>query len=211
LTCGFVAVIVASPWLMRSVVGRSAEWQELSDVGQAYGGVSAILAGLAFCGIAGSLILQWRQTRLTHVMTVSEQHFALAKMGIDDPDLMFPLVSGTPTAEVRRWVLLNLWVAHWRMRWETGELSSAGLRTCFQLLFAEDAARTWWRTLGMGGWGVDHDADRRSRAFEAIADTAYRKAVDAALEKSAISPISTRDGAAADTAARNTPRDQPRT
>ena len=66
---GFVALILSSPWLVRMIVPKSENWHDLSEIGQAYGGVSAILSGLAFCGIAGSLVLQWRQVQHTQTMT----------------------------------------------------------------------------------------------------------------------------------------------
>jgi hypothetical protein len=37
----------------------------LSDVGQAYGAVSAVVSGLALLGVAVSLVIQQRQNRMT--------------------------------------------------------------------------------------------------------------------------------------------------
>ncbi|WP_281179849.1 DUF6082 family protein [Actinoplanes subtropicus] len=159
---------------MRSAVGASAGWGELSDVGQAYGGVSAILSGLALCGIAGSLLLQWRQTRLAHVTAVRERHFELVKMAVEDPDLMFPITPDISIAERKRWMVLNLWVAHWAMLWDTHELSRRALRTVFDELFHDESAAAWWAARGRPGWDVD--ARGRRKAFQAVADEAYEAA-----------------------------------
>jgi hypothetical protein len=58
VACVVLGGIAATPVLMRLTAGGDASWDELSDIGQAYGGVSAVLSGLAFCAIAGSLLLQ---------------------------------------------------------------------------------------------------------------------------------------------------------
>jgi hypothetical protein len=175
LVVGLVAAIVASPWLMKFVVGRSDSWQELSNVGQAYGGVSAILSGLAFCGIAGSLVLQWRQVRLGQIMTARERHFELVKLAVEDPDLAFPFQHNLSRSELRRWLVLNLWVAHWAMLWDMGALSLQGLRTEFNLLFQDREGLAWWAERGRAGW--QGEVSRRRKAFVAVAEDAYQRAV----------------------------------
>ena len=171
LMAAFVGVVVASPWLTRSFVRRSEDGHELSEMGQAYGGVSAILSGLAFCGIAISLLLQWRQVRLTRIMAARERHFELVKLGIDDPSLMLaPLPGGSP-ASARKRVICNLWVAHWAMGWDIGSLSPARLRVLFDELFGDETARAWWAAGGSPAWARD-----RGGVFWAVADEAYRDA-----------------------------------
>jgi hypothetical protein len=61
------------------------DWNRLSDIGQAFGGVSAVLSALAFCAIAASLLLQWRQLRMTTVIAARERHFDLVRLAVDDP------------------------------------------------------------------------------------------------------------------------------
>ncbi|MCO8271132.1 DUF6082 family protein [Actinoplanes sp. TRM 88003] len=175
---GFFAMIVVSPWLLDSTVGRSEDWHRLSEVGQAYGGVSAILAGLAFCGIAGSLLLQWRQVRLTQVMLLRERHFELARIAVDDPSMAFPRITGKSDVEARRLMVLNLWVAHWSMLWNTGQLSPQGLAAQFDLLFSEPAAVEWWSLVG-ARWSGDPSLNRRGREFQTMANEAHQRAVAA--------------------------------
>jgi hypothetical protein len=188
-TIGLVAMIVASPWLMGSFVSRSTDWHELSEIGQAYGGVSAILSGLAFCGIAVSLILQWRQVRLTQVMTERERHFELVKMAVDDPTLMFTPIPVTSGAEQRRWMVFNLWVAHWAMLWDTRSINQVVLRKLFDGLFSDDLALKYW-VVSRLSWRME--PGRRRRAFLAVADEAYNRALGA--RPGAVSQPSTEDG-----------------
>jgi hypothetical protein len=174
---GLVAAIVAAPWLVKAAVGRSADWVQLSNIGQAYGGVSALLSGLAFCGVACSLILQWRQVRLTQIMAVQDRQFELVKLAINDPDLGFSFGTDLPFEEKRRWQASNLWVAHWAMQWEMGMLSEPVLRVAFEEHFKHNAvARDWW--MNSGPTWHPHP-DRRLRRFLAIADESFRRALAA--------------------------------
>lgn len=158
---------------MRPIISRTQDWRELSDVGQAYGGISAILSGLAFCGIASSLLLQWRQVRLTQLLTTRERHFELVKLGLEDPSLRPPGSSGESAAEIRQWAYFNLWVSHWAMLWDTGSTSSVQLRRNFDGLFCDEAALDWWGKFGLS-WNTD--TGKHPRAFMAIAHEAYRDA-----------------------------------
>jgi uncharacterized protein DUF6082 len=168
LMISFVALIVASPWLTRAAVDPSDDWRGVSDIGQAYGGVSAILSGLAFCGIAGSLILQWRQVRQSHVMTARERHFELMRLTLEgDPGLLAGLL-GVPDAVARQWVIRNLWVAHWAMLWETGALTLPQLRREFDDFFRDETSRAWWTAVGLPRW-----RDESDEAFIRVATESY--------------------------------------
>ncbi|WP_203728276.1 DUF6082 family protein [Paractinoplanes durhamensis] len=174
LIIGFISMVVASPWLLSAVVSRSADWHALSEVGQAYGGISAILSGLAFGAIAASLLLQWRQIRLTQTVMARERHFELTKLAVDDPRLIFPALPGRSDEEKRRWMYLNLWVAHWAMLWETGAMTAPGARGNFRILFEDDMALEWWAERG-SAWSSN--PSRRLSTFLTIADEAYRQTV----------------------------------
>lgn len=165
-----VAVVVASPWLMKSVAEGSDDWHELSDVGQAYGGVSAILSGLAFCGIAVSLLLQWRQVRLTRTMTERERHFDLVQMAMDDPSLLFTDRPGITLADRRKRMYINLWVSHWAMLWQTGSLDRTSLRDLLDDIFRNELARAWWVSV-RSNWTLD--GTKRSQVFKAAVDEAH--------------------------------------
>jgi Family of unknown function (DUF6082) len=113
---------------MRRAVGNGGDWITLSNVGQAYGGVSAILSGLAFCGIACSIFLQWRQNRLTQLTASRERQFELVKLAMADPDLMFQREEGESIQTHTQKMYYNLWVSHWAMLLELGAISESELR-----------------------------------------------------------------------------------
>lgn len=169
-----MALIVASPWLMKPLFGRAQDWRELSDVGQAYGGISAILSGLALCGIAISLLFQWRHVRLTQVMTARERHFELVKLAFDDPDLQPPTRWKGSALGLKQRAYHNLWVSHWEMLWDTGAMGRLEARRHLDSLFLSDAALDWWAQVGPT-WSVD--GGRRRRKFMMIAHEAHRDAI----------------------------------
>lgn len=175
LLTGFVMLILVAPWLSRSLLSRSDDWDELSNVGQAYGGVSAILAGLAFCGIACSLLLQWRQVRQSQLMTLRERHFDLVKMGLEDSELLvIPFKGGRPE-DMRKWTAYNLWVSYWAMLWDTRAADRPTLRGLLYNLFTDPSAAAWWSATRMNGWHLG--ARGRRIKFLAIADEAHRMAL----------------------------------
>jgi len=159
-----VAGIVLSPLALTWLGDSSADWKLLADVGQAYGGASAILSGLAFCGIATSLILQWRQFRSSLLYSVKQRHFELVKLALENPEFLY--VDGEEVArdpDVQLKVYGNLLVNHWAMTWDMGFMTESALRQSGRRLFLSTLARDWWLT-----WGTSYLGTRRRQRFVQI-------------------------------------------
>ena len=156
------------------MVGQTQDWDELSEIGQAYGGISAILSGLALCAIGGSLLLQRRQAHLSAVTAARERHFDLVKLALDDPILRYPGIFSSSPEEARQWAYMNLWVSYWEMLWDTGAMSHIELCAQLDLLFSDNDAVAWWTASGPF-WGITA-ATRRRRMFLATANEAFRRA-----------------------------------
>src|SRR5688572_13410585 len=75
-----IAAIVVSPLLFRALAGYATGWTDMADVGDAYGGVGAVLSGLALGGVVLSLLLQWRQNTADRSLAVRQHHFELIKL-----------------------------------------------------------------------------------------------------------------------------------
>jgi hypothetical protein len=186
---GAIGVIVVAPWITRAAAVHQADnWEELSNIGQAYGGVSAIVSGLALCGIVASLLLQRQQIRLTRTITARERHFELLKLGLADPELIIGTSVASSPEESRQWQIRNMWVAHWLMLWDTGSLSRPVLRLLFDDLFTDAVALTWWSTVGSSAFTRD-----RGGVFVQTATDAYLEAA-----KSRSVPPAPRDATDAD-------------
>jgi hypothetical protein len=80
-----LAAIVASPFALRLIAKINLDWVKLSNVGQAYGAVSALLSALAFIAISLALILQARQARETRDYAITERQSALLQLGLEHP------------------------------------------------------------------------------------------------------------------------------
>jgi hypothetical protein len=137
--------IVVSPVFLDAVSNESEDWAFRADVGTAYGGISAILSGLALCGVAASLILQHRQSIVERMAIERERHFDLVSLGITFPELL-PAVepeSGIgPNA--RQETYINLHMGYWMRTVQMGEMDEYDARHLLANMFKGEIARTWW-------------------------------------------------------------------
>lgn len=144
-----LGTIVYSPFIMRRLAGEKSDWKSLSDVGQAYGGMSAVLAGLALCGVGASLVLQQRQARQERASGERQRHLELIKIAIDHPEFL-EAVDIDLFEDARSSLLMyaNLSVGHWLAAWELGESDDEELRTNLRTFFKSPISRAWWNNVG---------------------------------------------------------------
>ncbi len=169
-----VAVVLWSPVLLLSMLGDELPWADLSDVGEAYGGASALLAAAALSGIAASLVLQARQARQEMISADRQRHFELIKLALDDPEL-FEAVDGVGVAEPdgRKKVFASLFMGYWLALWELRDLREGELRANLSRMFGAPLTRDWWEDRH-GTW--IEVRNRRQRRFVEIATDEWRKA-----------------------------------
>jgi hypothetical protein len=75
-------------------------WVTLGNVGQAYGGISALISAIALVGIAGSLLLQSRQHSLDRIFYHRSRQAELYAVVREDPELYWSAFGGSlDTAE----------------------------------------------------------------------------------------------------------------
>jgi hypothetical protein len=142
----FVVSIVAwSPLLMHQLLGDSLPWPTLANVGEAYGGASALLSAAALCGIGISLLFQSRQTRQELMSLHIQRHFDLIRLALDNPEF-FEVIDGIVLDDRsgRQKVYANLTLNYWMTMWELGEIGEATLRNLTTGMFRSPIAREWW-------------------------------------------------------------------
>lgn len=158
------ALILSFPLLAVRLSDNRLSWDRMADVGDAYGGASALLSAAALCAVGASLAYQQRQIRQEMAMIERQQHFELVKLGLDNFDLM-PAVDADLAAAPhgRQQVYANLMMNYWLSMWELGEIDDGELRDLATGMFRSEIARTWWRTRGGEGWigTVVHPRRRR--------------------------------------------------
>lgn len=137
------ALLIAGPIISAWLGGRALQWERLSQVGQSYGGLSAVLSGIALIAVAGSLLLQRRQARANTVHAIRQRHFELAKIAIEHPVVAMELYGHAET-EVQIRIFCNLQMVHWAMLADLEPTSLRIIRTSASRLFRHPTARKWW-------------------------------------------------------------------
>lgn len=173
--------VIVSPLLLAIVAAAydpaPLEWIDLANIGQAYSGAAALISTLALVAIAGSLLLQWRQTRLAQIIAIRERHFELAKLGIERPELIPATGGRSDPAEAVVVSYSNLWIAHWAIQWDLEIMSEAHLRHLARNLFRNAIVRRWWSEQG-DDWSTANGS--RRRRFIAILTQECTSAVSSA-------------------------------
>lgn len=182
-----IALILASPLLLNGASHyHGINWQNLGNIGQAYGGISAILSGLALAGIATSLLVQARQARTERIRLVRENHLTLLRMAMDQPGLFAPVLGGahTPTTSdgYRRFMFLTMYMRYALTGFEMGLISERMLREeIVKGAFSSKPGRDWWNITSKH-WHEEDSSSRKEREFKRI----IREEAAKALEKPAV-------------------------
>lgn len=164
LTFAAVTIAALSPLAMVWVADLPVQWAPLAEVGQAYGGASALLSALALSGIAISILIQRHQNRISQLYSLRQRQFEIVKLALESPEYLYvdgPLVVADKTARLK--VYANLLVGHWAMVWDLGEMGDDWLRLSAGRLFDAELAREWWMD-----WGSSYLGPRRRRKFVEI-------------------------------------------
>jgi hypothetical protein len=163
--------IFVTPSITRWASERRNDWAVLSDVGQSYGGISALLSALALAAIAVSTVLQWRQTKVTLLSSASAKHFELVRLAFEHDEI--PVGAGLDRGQFAQRAFANLTVSHWLMVWELGVMDDSRVVRASADLFRHPAARSWWETVS-GHWAPA--PTKRNRKFVALVDAGFRLA-----------------------------------
>ncbi len=175
LACAAVVVLVVLwPFYIGAIAQRKVDWTTPANMGEAYGGASALLSGLAFCGIAISLFVQWRQTQVSLIYSARQRHFELVRLALTDPRYLSVTdiyVEGDDTAPLKAYGSLVL--NHWALLWDLGLMDEAAIRRDAAKLFQNPMMYKWWATTG-GQWQTGRSS-RRNRFMRLLNDE-YRLA-----------------------------------
>lgn len=150
-----VGLVILSPFGLTEIARFRNDWLQLSDIGQTYGAISAILSGLALVGIIASLQYQARDSRNAHEQMMRTFQFELIKLELDDPTLI--AATGAPWGRnipsdadsLREFLYVQMWVSFWASIYATGGMRSSVARAlASDELFKGSAARTYWSAVG---------------------------------------------------------------
>jgi Family of unknown function (DUF6082) len=177
----FLALVILSPLALRAVASPfGLNWSNLSDVGQTYGAVSALITALALGGVVISLLYQARDVSATRSQAIRTFQFELLRMELEDADLMW--ASGAPwgtTApadyrRLRQHIFVHMWLSFRESQFLLNEMSSGSVRSAAKEIFNGEAAREYWESFG--DWRLTSNEGRRLQ-FLHIIDEEYREAI----------------------------------
>jgi Family of unknown function (DUF6082) len=180
-----VGLVILSPLALAEIARFRSDWSQLSNIGQTYGAISAILSALALGGILISLQYQARDSRNSHEQITRTFQFDLIKLELEDPSLMEAL--GAPwgldipsdNVSLREFLYVQMWVSFIAGRYVAGDTPESTVRqwAAFEL-FRGRAGRTYWEAAGprqiMNSKG-------RSNSFFRLLDDEYKRALSSGV------------------------------
>lgn len=157
----------------------SFDWASLSEIGESFGGVSAVLAAVALIALSWSTVLQVRQLRIGMMQSAREMQFKLMTMAMDDcaySALFLP--SGASPAELRDFrtgVYMTLHFRYLEYEYLAGGINDEQLRLSLAVeYFAFPAFRARWTQIEPV-WREYIEFGRRARFYQIVVDE-YAKA-----------------------------------
>jgi hypothetical protein len=134
-----------------STAGNELGSARLSNIGQTYGAVSALLTALALAGVVVSLLYQARDVSISREHARLTYHNELLRMELEDPIYMealgapWGLQMATDYDSLRQYNFIHMWVSFWYSRFALGGMSEMELRAIAPLeLFNSTAGRNYW-------------------------------------------------------------------
>ncbi|GIE76686.1 hypothetical protein Aph02nite_26360 [Actinoplanes philippinensis] len=168
-------LVLAGPLVMAGLVGTALPWDRLADIGEAFGGISAVLSAVALCGVGASLLYQQRQTRQELADIERQHHMELMRMAIENPGLMEVLdVKAADSPHWKQETYANLTMMYWLTIWELGEIDDEELRSMTSSMFESPISLQWWARV-REEWIGTHARPRRRR-FLAIVNSEFESA-----------------------------------
>jgi uncharacterized protein DUF6082 len=166
-----LAAIVLSPLTLSWIAGARTDRVTPANIGEAYGGVAAVLAGLALCGVVVSTAVQRRQLAIQTNLAIRERQFDLTRMLLEYPDATARLYGSSISADS---TLLNLHIAQFWLVFETETHDPEVLKEELALVFQTEFARRWWTGAARNLWRMSRTTP--SRAFAEVVDEAVELA-----------------------------------
>ncbi|MFJ6387656.1 DUF6082 family protein [Streptomyces sp. NPDC091972] len=174
-------LIVITPFLLQAAAPSNKDWEQLSNISQAYGALSVFFSAAALLGVVASLVHQSRQTAVTTEQALRASHQYVIALVMNDPTLLpggEPPPINVTEQEARQMMLTNLFVSNWIAEYRLKRLNDGELRVVLSTHFRGEIPRKHWEGAGQH-WRQLANASkvRREMRFVTIVDEMYREAV----------------------------------
>jgi hypothetical protein len=173
------AFLFGTPFVLLAIAHiRPKDWAQLSNEGQAYGGIAAAFGMLALIGVVASLILQSRESAANREFFQRTIHNDLMSRTLDDEALRScwgPAMYKNDEQE-RQHIYTNLIFSFWHAMFEVGKLDEHDLRDAAERIFDSAPGRRYWSISGPHRIRF-HSSSRRDVRFNQILEQEYMKAL----------------------------------
>jgi hypothetical protein len=146
-----LTLVALSPIALVKLNPLSKNWSQLSNIGQTYGAISALISSLALGGVVVSLFFQARELRTTRNQNIRDIQHRLIRMEMDDPALMtaigapWNLAIPAESEKIREYLYIHMWVTYNASNYVLGEISDSEVkRFAINELFKSKAGREYW-------------------------------------------------------------------
>jgi hypothetical protein len=180
----FLGLVVLSPFALRALsISFGLNWSSLSNIGQTYGAVSALITALALGGVVISLLYQARDVSAARSQAIRTTQFELLRLELEDADLMW--ASGAPWGApvpadyeaLRRHIFVHMWLSFWESQFVLREMSATSARLATRELFSAQPARDYWHYVGKSRLAAN---EGRVLQFLHIVDEEYQNTLEVA-------------------------------
>lgn len=174
-----VFAVALSPLLFPLLEGANgADWSNLSNIGQAYGGVSALIATVGVFGIAASLLGQVREARRSGIRDERQLHSEILLFAIEHPE--YGQCWGGYTVEndgkaTSYRAFCNLVFLNYYSMYLSGQYDLDGVRRNIAHFFKGELGREYWK-YSRGSWATSKEKGRRRRVFLEMVEEEFRLA-----------------------------------
>jgi hypothetical protein len=175
-TAAIVAIVIA-PLGMEWIARVHQNWILLGNVGQAYGGVSALISAIALVGVVGSLLLQARQHSLDRLMQLRNRQAQIYAIVREDPEMYWPIIGNNyrDAQYIQRRIFRVEYFQYCAARYETGLIPEQSLRNeVFPGYFRYEENRQFWDMVKKD-W-LESASTKRRRRFITIANEELARA-----------------------------------
>ncbi|MEV4423555.1 DUF6082 family protein [Patulibacter sp. NPDC049589] len=168
----FIAAMISvalTPLLLGRLYAASHDYSRLSDIGQAYGAASAVIATVALGVVLAGLMLQYRQFTASRLQALTDAEDQLILIAMKDPHYRQCWGALVAPADVDEgdYYYCNMILTNWKRAWQLRDLSEAQVRAYLVNFFESEISRRFWRD--KGDWHKKvKPAGRRARLIEII-------------------------------------------
>lgn len=174
-----IGTIAVSPFALAELASLSKDWGKLSNIGQAYGAISALISSLALVGVVVSLLHQARAGRTAREQSIRSLQQQLIRMEMENPALMTAIGApwGLPipaeSARIREHLYIHMWTSFWAGNYVVGEMTASAVRKMARgELLNSRAGRIYWAAIRENVLSTNEGKYRR---FARIVDEEYQK------------------------------------